>query len=73
MTFMQFGEKSLSGVSDNLKGKGFRATLCKVAWWATVYCISMQRNKRLYGGNLFTDEQIIKRIKWGFRAKINSP
>ena len=42
--------------------------LCLV--WATIYHIWLQRNNKCFGGVVFTEEQIIHRIKWDIRAKM---
>ena len=47
----------------NLKGRSFRATLCKIAWWATVYHLWQQRNARLHAGEMKSEENIIKAIR----------
>jgi len=36
-----------------LRGKGLRAVICKVALRAIVYHIWMQRNHRIFGGQVF--------------------
>uniref|UniRef100_A0A2N9JAL9 Reverse transcriptase domain-containing protein n=1 Tax=Fagus sylvatica TaxID=28930 RepID=A0A2N9JAL9_FAGSY len=36
--------------SMHLKGKGLRANLCKLAWWAIVYYLWFQRNVLLHAG-----------------------
>lgn len=44
----------LSWGIKNLQGRSFRASICKVAWWATVYhttiYIWIQRNDRIHAG-----------------------
>ena len=37
---------------QNLKGKSFVVTLCKTAWWATVYHLWLQINTRLHAGEM---------------------
>jgi hypothetical protein len=39
----------------NLKGRSFRASLCKVACWATVYHIWIERNSRINDGKVRRD------------------
>ena len=47
---------------QNLKGKSFRASICNMAWWATVYHLWLQRNSKVYGGVIKTEEQIVQDI-----------
>ena len=35
-----------------LKGKEMRATVCKLAWWATIYYLWSQRNVVLHAGQI---------------------
>ena len=56
----------------NLKGRSFRVTLCKIAWWATVYHLWLQRNARLHAGEVKSDEQIIKAIRRDVKAKMEA-
>ena len=56
----------------NLKGRSFRVTLCKIAWWATVYHLWQQRNARLHAGEMKLEENIIKAIRRDFRAKMEA-
>ena len=43
-------------------GKSFRASICKVAWWAMVYHVWLQRNNRIFYGEIKTEEEIVKAI-----------
>ena len=58
-----------------LKGKGLRVIACKLAWWATVYHIWLQRNAIVSEERISTEEQlkrsIIKDVKTrlGFKTK----
>jgi hypothetical protein len=56
----------------HLKGKSFRASLCKVAWWATVYHLWLQRNSRIHGGVIKTEEQIVRDIQKDVKARLDS-
>lgn len=57
---------------QNLKGKIFRVTLCKIAWWATLYHIWLQRNARLHDGEVKIEEQIIKVIRKDVKARMEA-
>jgi hypothetical protein len=54
----------------NLKGKTFRASICKVAWWATVYHVWLQRNNKIFYGESKTEEQIVKAIRMDVKARM---
>ena len=54
----------------NLKGRSFRVTLCKIAWWATMYHLWQQRNARLHAGEMKSEENIIKAIRRDVKAKM---
>jgi hypothetical protein len=54
----------------NLKGRSFRVTLCKIAWWATLYHLWQQRNARLHAGEMKSEENIIKAIRRDVKAKM---
>jgi hypothetical protein len=58
----------LSWGMHNLKGKSFRASLCKVAWWATIYHIWIQ----IHGGVINSEDQIIKDIHRDVKGKLDS-
>ena len=58
-----------------LKGKGLRVIAYKLAWWATIYHIWLQRNVIAHEDKVWTEEQlkgsIIKDVKTrlGFQTK----
>ncbi len=54
----------------NLKGKTFRASICKVAWWATVYHVWVQRNNRIFDAEIKTEEQIVKAIRMDVKPRM---
>jgi hypothetical protein len=54
----------------NLKGKTFRASICKVAWWATVYHVWLQRNNRIFDAEIKTEEQIVKAIRMDVKPRM---
>ena len=54
----------------NLKGNTFRASICKVAWSATVYHVWLQRNNRIFDGEIKTEEQIVKAIKMDVKPRM---
>jgi hypothetical protein len=56
----------------HLIGKSFQASLCKVAWWATVYHLRLQRNSRIHGGVIKTEEQIVRDIQKDVKARLDS-
>ncbi len=37
-----------------LRGRSFGASLCKLAWWASVYHLWPQKNYRIYAGEIKT-------------------
>lgn len=47
---------------QNLKGRNFRASLCKVAWWATVYHIWIQRDVKAKMDSTTVNNSILNRI-----------
>lgn len=55
-----------------LWGKRYRASLWKVAWWATVYHLWIQRNCRIHGREVKTEEQIVKSITRDVEAKVEA-
>ena len=57
--------------ATQLKGKGFRTTLCKLAWWSVVYHIC-QRNAIIHVGRIYTEEQIIGIIKKDVKGRMES-
>jgi hypothetical protein len=50
----------------NLKGKSFRASICKVA----VYHVWIQRNNRNFDEEIKTKEQIVKAIRRDVKARM---
>ena len=54
-----FKKKYLSKIYKNLKGRSFRASLCKAAWWATEYYIWIEQNSRIYNDKVRTEEQLV--------------
>ena len=56
-----------------LKGKKLRVIACKLAWWAMVYHIWLQRNAIVHEERIWTEEQlkrnIIKDVKTRLRFK----
>jgi len=55
-----------------LRGKGLRAVICKVALRAIVYHIWMQRNHRIFGGQVCSKENASKIISLDVKAKVSS-
>jgi hypothetical protein len=43
-----------------------------VAWWATVYHLWLQRNSRIHGGVIKTEEQIVRDIQKDVKARLDS-
>ena len=52
-----------TGGASQLTGNGMRTTICKLAWWATVYNLWLQRNDIFHAGMILTEEQITRCIK----------
>ena len=56
-----------------LKGKGMRAIVCKLAWWATIYYLWSQRNVVLHAGRsrqkIKSSILSRKMLRLGFKAK----
>jgi hypothetical protein len=71
LLFHMNGTCGLSGEFKTLKAK-FSVTLCKIAWWATLYHIWLQRNARLHDGEVKTEEQIIKVIRKDVKARMEA-
>jgi hypothetical protein len=65
-------ELLISWAIKNLKGRSFRASICKVAWWAMVYHIWIERNSRIYDDNVRTEEHLIKDIRRDVKARLES-
>ena len=63
------------GGARELKGKGLRVIAYKLAWWATIYHIWLQRNVIVHEDKVWTEERlkgsIIKDVKarLGFQTK----
>ena len=60
------------GEASEFKGKGLRVIACKLAWWATVYHIWLQRNAIVHEERVLTKERsVIKDVKarLGFKTK----
>ncbi len=53
----------------SLKGNSLRVSICKLAWWATVYHLWLHRSSRIHGGVIKTEEQLIRDIKAKQKAK----
>ncbi len=43
-----------------------------MAWWATVYHLWLQRNSRVFGGVIKTEEQIVQDIRRDVKARMDS-
>lgn len=57
---------------NQLKGRSLKFTICKLAWWATVYHLWQQRNANIHSKNVRNEEQIIKDIKKDVKGIIES-
>ena len=61
------------GEASEFKGKGLRVIACKLAWWATVYHIWLQRNAIVHEERVWTEEKlkrsIIKDVKFRLGLK----
>jgi hypothetical protein len=55
----------------HLKGKGLKTTICKLAWWVTVYYIWFKRNAIIHAGAVWFEEQILRSIKKDVRPQWN--
>ena len=53
-----------------LKGKGLRVIACKLAWWATVYHIWLQRNAIVHEERIWTEEQLKRSIIMDVNARL---
>ena len=58
--------------TQHLQGKLFRTSLSKLAWWAMVYHLWLQRNARVHGGKIKTEEQIMQDICRDVKARLDS-
>jgi hypothetical protein len=63
-------EELVNWVLQNLKGAGFRALICNLAWHATMYHIWTQQNARVHVGLFKSEEFIVKTIKWEVRCGV---
>lgn len=54
----------------HLQRKGLRATLCKIAWWATIYLLWNQRNAILPVKRIYSEDQYIRTIKTDVRGRV---
>lgn len=63
-------EDQVSWGTKYLKGTSPRVILCKLSWWATIYHLWIQRNNRIYGGKVETEEKILKFIKRDIRGRM---
>lgn len=57
---------------NQLKGRSLKVTICKLAWWATVYHLWQQRNAIIHSKNVRNEEHIIKDIKKDVKGRIES-
>lgn len=54
------------------KLRGLIAVKCKVALGAIVYHIWMQRNHRIFGGQVISKENLLKFISWDLKVRVAS-
>lgn len=46
-----------------LRGRSFGDSFCTLAWWASVYHLWLQKNCRIYAGEIKTEGQIVRCIQ----------
>lgn len=63
-------QRVLTWAIQKFKGKALISVILRLAWRATVYCIWLERNARVYQGSSKTLQQILAEIQDGVKFKL---